>query len=77
MAVDDRLDLLAQELRFVLKSDQREALESLVWGKGVFFVSYQQALALFNGNNCSLSVGLFSSVSFLLPKHRSLIKQNV
>ena len=36
-AVDNHLDLLAQEL-FVLKSEEREALESLLRGKGVFCV---------------------------------------
>ena len=38
MAVDDRLDLHAQELGFVIKSEQREALESLLRGKDVFCV---------------------------------------
>ena len=37
----DCLDLLAQELGFVLKSEQREALELLLRGKDVS-VSYQQ-----------------------------------
>ena len=34
----DRLDLLGQELGFVLKSEQREALELLLRGKDVFCV---------------------------------------
>ena len=34
----DRLDLLAQEWGFVLKSEQREALELLLRGKDVFCV---------------------------------------
>ena len=34
----DRLDLLAQELGCVLKSEQREALELLLRGKDVFCV---------------------------------------
>ena len=34
----DCLDLLAQELGFVLKSEQREALEMLLSGKDVFCV---------------------------------------
>ena len=34
----DRLDLLAQELGFVFKSEQREALELLLRGKDVFCV---------------------------------------
>ena len=34
----DCLDLLAQELGFVLKSEQREALEMLLRGKDVFCV---------------------------------------
>ena len=34
----DRLDLLAQELGFVLKSEEREALELLLRGKDVFCV---------------------------------------
>ena len=34
----DCLDLLAQELGFVLKSEQREALELLLRGKDVFRV---------------------------------------
>ena len=34
----DCLDLLAQELGFVLKSEQREALELLLRGKDVFCV---------------------------------------
>ena len=34
----DRLDLLAQELGLVLKSEQREALELLLRGKDVFCV---------------------------------------
>ena len=34
--VDNRLDLLAQELEFVPKSEEREALESLLRGRGVF-----------------------------------------
>ena len=34
----DCLDLLAQELRFVLKSEQRGALELLLRGKDVFSV---------------------------------------
>ena len=38
MAVDDRPNLLAQELRFVLKSEQREALELLLTGKDVLSV---------------------------------------
>ena len=41
----DRLDLLAQELRFVLKSEQREPLELLAQGKRMFSVSFQQDLA--------------------------------
>ena len=36
--VDNRLDLLAQELEFVPKSEEREALESLLRGMGVFCV---------------------------------------
>ena len=38
MADVDRLDLLAQELGFALKSEQREALESLLRGNDVFCV---------------------------------------
>ena len=34
----DRLDLLGQELGFVLKSEQKEALELLLRGKDVFCV---------------------------------------
>ena len=34
----DCVDLLAQELGFVLKSEQREALEMLLRGKDVFYV---------------------------------------
>ena len=34
----DCLDLLAQELGFVLKSEQREALEMLLRGKDIFCV---------------------------------------
>ena len=34
----DRLDLLAQELGFVLKSEQREALELLLTGKDAMSV---------------------------------------
>ena len=34
----DRLDLLGQELGFVLKWEQREALELLLRGKDVFCV---------------------------------------
>ena len=34
----DCLDLLAQELGFVLKSEQRKALELLLMGKDVFCV---------------------------------------
>ena len=34
----DRLDLLGQELGFVLKSEQREALELLLRGKDQMFV---------------------------------------
>ena len=61
MVVGEGLDLLMQELGFVLNSEQREALESLL-GETMFFVSYQQVLTLFNCNNnyCSLSVGMFS-----------------
>ena len=40
----DRLDLLGQELGFVLKSEQREALELDLRGKDVF-LSCQQDLA--------------------------------
>ena len=44
----DYLDLLAQELGFVLKSEQREALELLLRGKD-FSVTYQQAYLSFSG----------------------------
>ena len=56
---DDCLNLFTQELGFVLKSEQREALESLLSGKDVF-VSHQQALAIFNCNDDPYSVGVFS-----------------
>ena len=56
---DDCLDLFAQELGLVLKSEHGEALESLLRGKDVF-VSYQQALAIFNCNDDPYSVGVFS-----------------
>ena len=38
MAHVDPLDLLAQELRFALKSEQREALQSVLRGNDVFCV---------------------------------------
>ena len=38
MADVDPLDLLAQELGFALKSEQREALQSLLRGNDVFCV---------------------------------------
>ena len=52
MADVDPLDLLAQELGFALKSEQREALQSLLRGNDVFCVlptakvysSYQKIL---------------------------------
>ena len=56
---DDCLNLFTQELGFVLKSEQREALESLLRGKDVF-VSCQQALAIFNCDDDRYSVGVFS-----------------
>ena len=46
----DYLNLLAQELGFVLKSEQREALELLLRGKDVF---------------CDLPTGLFIRCLFI------------
>ena len=46
----DYLNLLAQELRFVLKSEQRKALELLLRGKDVF---------------CDLTTGLFIRCLFM------------
>ena len=40
----DRLDLLAQELGFVLKSKQREALELLLRGNASFFAVSKKTL---------------------------------
>ena len=51
--------MFTQELGIVLKSEQREALESLLRGKDVF-VSCQQALAIFNCNDDPYSVAVFS-----------------
>ena len=43
MADVDPLDLLAQELGFALKSEQREALQSLLRGNDVFCVQLPTA----------------------------------
>ena len=48
----DRLDLLGQELEFVLQFEQREALELLLRGKDVFCVlptGFGKSLKVFNG----------------------------